>query len=732
MRLFVILSRNHQVSRFAMASALALCFTSQPAFAEGEELAQDGAQAEQPQDIEDDLHDRRVDYQGNIVVSATGLHQLDVLAGTSVLEGGELQRNLAGQIGEVLVKLPGVSATGFTPGASRPVLRGFSGERVRVLVDGLSTSDVSNTSVDHATTIDPLTSERIEVLRGPAVLLYGSQAIGGAVNVVDKRIPRRVPDEPVHVDGMASWDSAFDLAEFGASVDVPLGQRFVVHASGSWRDTNDMEIPGYAVAPELRADLLADADEEEEEGHLELADELREGANQRGVLPNTATRTWSANAGFAFIDGDNSLGFSLGWYDTNYGVPIRPGAGHHEGEGEAEGEEGHGEGLVSIGLEQLRADMRAELGLGDGAFSKLIARLGYSDYTHTEFEGDEVGTTFDSESLEARVELAQKDTGSWRGSIGSQYFHRDFYAEGAEAYVAPNTTDQFALFTLQEFGSGPVQLEAAGRFETTKVESQPLGIARSFDAISGALGVVFEPQYGLRTGINLSHAERAPSAEELFSDGPHIATQAYEMGDPGLGTESAIGLEGFVRGEIGAATVSFAVFKNWFSDYIYLSETGLKEDDLPVFEYLQSDADYFGVEGSVSFPLVDADSYRLLADLRGEYVRAKLDDGSAIPRIPPLSLLGALEAQTDAFDARAEVEWFARQDKVAEFETPTDSFALVNLSLSWRPLQGQENVTLVLAADNVFDVTGRRHASFTKDFVPLVGRNLKASLRFSF
>ncbi len=730
----MIHSRTQQVSHFAMASALALCFTSQPAFAEGDELAQDAAQAKQQRAVEDDLHDRRVDYQGNIVVSATGLRQLDVLAGTSVLEGGELQHNLAGQIGEVLVKLPGVSATGFTPGASRPVLRGFQGERVRLLVDGLSTSDVSNTSVDHATTIDPLTSERIEVLRGPAVLLYGSQAIGGAVNVVDKRIPRRVPGEPVHVDGLAGWDSDFDLAEFGASVDVPLGQRFVVHASGSWRDTNDMEIPGYAVAPGLRAELLADADEEEEEGHLELSDELREAANQRGVLPNTATRTWSANAGFAFIDGDNSFGFSLGWYDTNYGVPIRPGAGHAHGDedAEAEAEEGHHEELVSISLEQLRADMRAELGLGDGALSKLIARLGYSDYTHTEFEGDEVGTTFDSESLEARVELAQKDTGSWRGSIGGQYFHRDFYAEGAEAYVAPNTTDQFALFALQEFGSGPVQLEAAGRYETTKVESQPLGIARSFDAISGAVGLVFEPQAGLRPGINLSHAERAPSAEELFSDGPHIATQAYEMGDPGLGTESAIGLEGFVRGEIGAATLSFAVFKNWFSDYIYLSETGLEEDDLPVFEYLQSDADYFGVEGSISFPLVDADSYRLLADLRGEYVRAKLDDGSAIPRIPPLSLLGALEAQTDAFDARAEVEWFAKQDRVAEFETPTDSFALVNLSLSWRPSQGQENVMLVLAVDNVFDATGRRHASFTKDFVPMVGRNLKASVSFSF
>ena len=722
---------NAAVSRLALAGALAFSLASIPAVAA--EPAEAGQ--EQQRDSADDVHDRQIDSQGNIIVSATGLKQLDVLAGTSVLDTADIQRNLDGQIGEVLVKLPGVSASGFAPGASRPVLRGFQGERVRVLVDGLSTSDVSNTSVDHATTIEPLTAERIEVLRGPAVLLYGSQAIGGAVNVIDKRLPRRIPDEPIHLDGLLGWNSAFGLAEGGASVDVPLGDRFVVHASGSWRDTDDMEIPGFAVAPGLRAQLLEAADAEESEGELEEAEELREAALQRGEVRNSATRTWTANGGLAFVDGENSLGVSLGWYDTRYGVPTRPGAGHHEGEGgegEAEAEAEEGEELVSIGLEQLRADLRAELGLGTGFLSKLVARLGYSDYTHTEFEGVEVGTSFDSESIEARVELAQSDTGSWRGSIGGQYFYRDFFAEGAEAYVPPNTTDQLALFVLQEFDSGPVHFEVAGRFEKTDVETQPLGIARSFDALSGALGVVFEPRDGLRAGLNLSRAQRAPSAEELFSDGPHIATQAFEIGDPGLGTESAIGLEAYVRGEIGAATVSLAVFQNWFDDYIYLSETGLEEAELPVFEYLQGDADYFGVEGSLSFPLVDADGYRLLADLRGEYIRAKLDDGSAIPRIPPLSLLGALEAQADAFDARAEVEWFAKQDRVAEFETATASFALVNLSVAWRPLNGQDNVTLQLAADNVLDATGRRHASFTKDFIPLAGRNFKASLRFSF
>lgn len=725
------LTLKANTSRATITIALAVAAFSAPLAAQ-EAPQQPSSDEQEP--VHDDLHDRRVDYQGNIIVSAVGLSQLDLLAGTSVFEVEEIQKNLAGQIGEVLVKLPGVSATSFSPGASRPVLRGFQGERVRVLTDGLSTVDVSNTSADHATTIDPLTVERIEVLRGPASLLFGSQAIGGAVNVIDKRIPRRVPDEAVHVDGLLSWNSAFDLREGGGSVDVPLSDRFVVHVDGTYRETNDQEIAGFAVAPILREELLEEAAEDEAAGEADEADELREAANQRGVLLNSATRTWTANAGFAFIDGDNSLGVSVGWYDTRYGVPTRPGVGHHhEDDGDAgEPDEEEGEENVSIALEQFRADLRGELSLGDGFFSQLRTRIGYSDYTHTEFEGDEVGTTFDVEGIEARAELIQQDRRSWRGSVGLQYYYRDFLAEGAEAYVAPNRTNQYALFALQEFGSGPFQLELAGRYEVTDVEAQTLGLSRNFDTASGAVGLVWEGDHALRAGINLSRAERAPGAEELYSDGPHIATQAFERGDPGLGKESAIGAEAYIRGRVGKAELSFAVFQNWFDDYIYLAATGLEEDDLPVFTYLQDDADYFGIEGEITYPLFDNGRFALMADLRGDYIRASLDDGSPIPRIPPLSLLGALEAQTDAFDLRGEVQWFAEQDRVAEFETPTDDFALVNLSLSWRPLPDTKSVTVALAADNVFDVTGRRHASFTKDFVPLAGRNFKASVRFSF
>ena len=721
-------------SRLALATALGLAGLAQPALAQTAEAAQ---RSEPLAEVaaEDDLHNRQADDQGNIIVSASGLKELDVLAGTSVLEAREIQRDgVNGQIGDLLAKLPGVSATSFAPGSSRPVLRGQQGERVRVLIDGVGTADVSNTSVDHATTIEPITVERIEVLRGPAVLLYGSQAIGGAVNVIDKRIPVRIPDEKFHIDAFGGLDTASNMRTGAASLDVGIGESLVLHVDGSWRQSDDIEIGGFQVADALRADLLADAAEEEGEGELEEAAELREAADQRGTVPNSAAESWTINAGLGLILGESTFGVSLGYYDTNYGVPTRPGAGHHhgeEGEAEAAGAE-EGEELVTIGLEQWRADFKGDVYLGEGAFERLKLRVGFSDYTHTEFEGEEIGTTFDSTSVEARAELVQNADRALRGSTGLQYTHRDFFAVGAEAYVAPNLTDQVAIFTLQEFGTGPFQIEAAARAEFTKVKAQTLGIENDYDTLSGALGFVYEGLEGIRMGINGSRVERAPSAEELFSDGPHIATQAFEIGDPNLDTESAWGLEAYARGSIGAGTFSLAVFKQWFSNYIFLEETGTEADDLPVFQYLQQDADFFGIEAELSYPVIDADGFRLLTDLRASYIEAELADGTAVPRIPPLSLLGALEAQTGAFDLRGEVQWFDKQDEVTSFETPTGSFTLVNALVAWRPLAGNQNVTVQLAADNIFDVNGRRHASFTKDFVPLLGRNFRASVRLSF
>jgi len=688
----------------------------------------------------------------DIVVSAPYVRELDILAGKSVLTGERLVEDIRPQIGETLIRLPGVSATSFGPGASRPVLRGFQGERIRVLTDGLGSSDASNTSTDHAVTIDPLTAERIEVLRGPAVLLFGSQAIGGAVNVLDRRIPRGVPDNGFHVDAVGTYGSAADERSGGAAFDVALTPNIVVHADGTYRKTNNLRVGGYVLTPALRAEQLEIAGEETEEGHLEEATEATELAGRRGRLPNSATETYTLGGGVALINEGGSLGFSVGYFDTSYGVPERPGAGHHHEEGEEEAEEeeegGHEHGDVTIGMKQWRADMRGEVIVGGGFLDRIRVRAGFADYEHTEFEGPDVGTVFDSQAIEGRFELVQTDRDGWRGVIGFQGLTRDFSAVGEEAFVAPNTTNQYGLFTLQEFELGDLGLEVAGRYERTDVRSNAvrvgfeedaptIAVNRSFDAFSGAIGLSYALAPDVKIGINGSRAVRAPSGEELFSNGPHVATQAYEVGDPGFKTEKSWGVELYARGDAGPIRFQISGYANWFKDYIYETDTGemfeSEEFELPIFQYRQADARYYGVEGEVTATLVKRDDFELEGNLVADYVNAKLTNGGGpVPRIPPLRVLGGLSTAVGDFGGRVEVEHVTKQDRVAAFETPTDDFTLVNASVSWRPFGRDNETALILSANNIFDVDARRHASFTKDFVPLAGRDIRIAARFSF
>jgi len=689
-----------------------------------------------------------------IVVTADYVDELDILAGTSVLVSEDILREIQPQIGDILVEQPGVSATSFTPGASRPVLRGLQGERVRVLTDGIGTLDVSNTSVDHAVTIDPLVTERIEIFRGPAALLFGSQAIGGAINAFDRRIPREVPENGYHVDAIGSYSSAFDGGSGGAAFDLAIGDQFAVHFDGSYRKTQDVEVGGFVLTPGLRAEQLEIAEEEFEEGHLEEAEEALEFAELRDVLPNSGTETYTLGGGFAFINDGGSLGASVSYYDTRYGVPTRPGAEHAHGEEEEEDhdedeehdedehEHEHGEEAVSIDLRQWRADLRGELFI-DGFLESIRFRVGYSNYEHTEFEGDEVGTVFDSEGFEGRVELVQAEQDGWKGVTGFQGFTREFSAVGAEAFVPPNTTDQYGFFTLQEFDLGAIGIELSARYEHTDVRSDSVAIGieedavitpvdRDFNAFSIAGGINFALAEDVKIGANISRVERAPSAEELFSNGPHIATQSFEVGNPSFGKESALGAEIYLRGEAGPARFQLAGYYTSFDDFIYEIDTGEEVDGLPLFQFFQDDADFWGFEAQAAYDVVERDELTVTIDGVADYTRATIDGGGPVPRIPPLRIFGGLEASDGIVGGRVEVEHVTAQDRVAAFETSTDDFTMVNASVSWKPFGRGTETVLILSGDNLFDVDARRHASFTKDFVPLAGRDIKLSAHFAF
>ena len=700
----------------ASLSALSLALAA-PAYAQQSETASTEASIQS-----DDFH-----KSDDIVVTAPFVERLDILSGTSAISGEVLAEKTRAQLGDILTGLPGVSATSFSPGASRPVLRGYQGNRVAVLTDGIGNIDASNTSADHAVTIDTLTVERIEVLRGPAVLLFGGQAVGGAVNALDKRIPRSIPDEDIHIDALAGYGSAARDLSGGASIDMPITDRVIVHLDGSYRNSDDLRTGGYVLSPNLRAEVLDFAAEETSEGNLEEAAEARELADQRGRIPNSAVKSWTAGGGIAFIDDNGNLGVSYSIYDTNYGIPARPGASHaHAAAETAE------EAPVTIGLRQYRLDFRGELNLGEGLLEKLRLRAGYADYTHTEFEGDEVGTVFNSQGIEARAELVQNDLGGWRGASGVQYQTRDFEALGAEAFVPPNKTRQYGLFTLQEYTKGNLDAEVAVRFDAAELRADTLGLTRSFNNVSAAFGLGYNIG-DLKIGANISRTGRAPAVEELLSNGPHIATQAFEIGDPDLKSERAWNGELYARYDTPGTAFSATLYTNRFDNFIYEADTGDIEDDLPVFQYFQNDAKVWGLEFQASKRLASFGSSNLSVDGVADYTRAKISSGGGnVPRIPPLRLLGGVELTNASFDLRGEVEWSDAQTKTAAFETPTDGFTLVNASATWRPFGRGRNIALIASANNIFDVTARRAASFTKDFVPLTGRDFRVTARLSF
>ena len=656
-----------------------------------------------------------------IVTAPYARDRATTLSGVTVLQGTELIRELRGTIGETLARQAGISSTSFGPNASRPILRGFQGERVRVLNDGIGSFDVSNTSVDHAVVINPQLAERIEVLRGPASLLFGSSAIGGVVNVIDKRIPREVPVEPVHLDILGNYGSAANERNISGVVEVPLADRIVLHADGSFAESDDLRIGGFVLSRPVRAAALASADPA-----------VRDLAALEGRLPNSAARTWTAGGGAAFIDAGGELGFAYSHYDSLYGVPPRFDLG--TGEGEA----------VRLQVKQDRIDLRGQINAGGSFVDTIKFRFGYADYRHFELDDTgAIGTTFLNQGLEGRIEVAQAKRdiggGSWRGASGVQVFTRRFEAIGDEAFIPRNDTLQAGIFTLQEVDFGSASIEAAGRYERANVKASvsdfrgaPVFADRNFDLFSGSLGASFGFVEGWRLGVNLSHTERGPAAEELLANGPHAGTQAFEIGNPDFVKERANGAEIVLRGKGDGYSFEASVYYSRFSDYIYEVQTGAIEDGLPVFQILQDDARYFGFEVQGSATLARFGESQLKLDALADYTDAKiLGGGGPVPRIPPLRVLAGIGVTGPVWDARAEIEHATKQTRVAAFETPTASYTLVNASVSIRPFADRPNTAIVVSANNIFDVDARRHASFLKDFAPLAGRDFRISLRFT-
>ncbi|MCH8684985.1 TonB-dependent receptor [Pedomonas mirosovicensis] len=666
----------------------------------------------------------------DIIVSAPlRRERLDALQATSVLSADELQRSLQGTIGETLAGLPGVSATSFGPGSSRPVLRGFQGERIRILVDGIGNVDASGSSPDHAVSSDPLTSERVEVVRGPATLLYGSSAVGGVVNQIDRRIPTKAPDAGFEGEAQAIFGTAANEASLGASMTGEIAPSWVAQVSGSFRDTDDMHIGGDAESHYLHEQ------EEAEGGHDHEGEEAK-----RGTLENSATRTKTGSVGLTRLFDQGFLGAAISLYDSRYGVPGHEHVGEEEGhdhnhDHDHDHDHDHAEeeeAPVRIDMKQTRVDLKGGYRFDSGFIEEAKLRFGWADYRHFELEGDEIGTRFDVRGYEGRLDLVQRERGAWRGAFGMQGMNRKFKATGDEAYLPANRTQQLGAFALQEGRFGPVTLEGSLRYEINDLEAAGQQ-GRSFQSVSGSVGGNYRLSDAWRIGVSLSRTTRAPSTEELYANGPHVATRSYLVGDASFGQEKAWGAEGWVRAETDLFSLGASVYWSRFDDYIYEQATGAFIDGLPVYQYTQTDARYTGVELEGSATLAKAAGWTFVADVVGDYTRAtNLNTHTPLPRIPAKRVRGGLEAQSEKFDARAEVELTDDQKRVSPNELPTDGYTMVNLSAAWRPWGHDRDITLMLQANNLFDVVARRHASFLKDMAPLSGRDIRLNLHLGF
>ncbi len=660
-----------------------------------------------------------------IVVTASPLGRSidEAITGLSVLTGDALSDRLAATIGETLKLEPGVSSSFFGAGASRPIIRGQGGDRVRVLTNGIGSIDASSASPDHAVAAEPAQAERIEVLRGASLLRYGSSGSGGIVNIMDGRIPDTVPEKvsgAVRI-GASSVDAGRDVA---GAIDYALSPNLVLHLDGTWRESDDYKIPGEAesaIFHKLEHEAEEDHDHEDEE---EVPD--------TGALENSFANSKSVSGGLSYIGSRGFIGAAVHRFESNYGIP----GGHTHEEGEADDEHDHEhadepETGVTIGLEQTRLDINGALDF-DGVIERVQIFGGVADYTHTEFEAPgEPGTVFKNKGYEGRIEAIQSEKAGWSAAYGLQLRKREFSALGDEAFVPPTETQQIGAYMFHEKEVGDVHLEGAARYERTNHKDSANNIEKNFDLVSVSGGGDVHLTDTVRMGGTVFRTERAPTSEELYSNGPHLATGQFEKGDANLGKETATGVEAAFRHRADGHFVTLNLFYTDYSNYIYESESGAEEDGLPVYQFTGDDAVFKGMEIQGGYDIASWGSYDISVDALAEYVRAETDSGN-LPRIPPLSILSGIEAENDIFKFRAEVDYAAKQKKLAGGEIPTDDYAMVNVFATWRAPVSAQPVDLKLSVLNLFNVEARQHTSFLKDVVPLPGRNIRFSISTSF
>ena len=661
-----------------------------------------------------------------------GSDLFELVQPTSVLDGKDLLFNRKSTLGETLADIPGVSSSYFGPNASRPVIRGFDGDKIRILQNGAGMLDASSLSPDHATSVDPLIIDRVEVVRGPATLLYGGNAIGGVVNVLDNRIPQNaITGFGGRIEGRLG---GADYERSGAAVLEGGNGRFALHADAYGRMTDDLKIPGFARSQRLR-----------DSGSTFGLPES--GVEQNGKLGNTSAHSNGGALGGSLTFDRGYAGLSVQQFNSNYGSPLELGS--------------------RIDMESTRWDFAGEARDLGTIIENVKVKLGHSDYQHTESDQGVPQTTFKNKGYDARIEALHGKIGPLRGAFGFQLTKFDFSALGAEAFIPATNTDAKGMFIYEELPLGKLKLVLGGRAERNSVQSSGGGPVdpntgnprfdpaqtRSFKPKSGAFGAVYSFTSNVALTANLAHTERAPTFAELFANGPHNATGQFEVGDSTLAPEKSNSVDIGLRMRSGPNSGSIGVFRSRFSNFVTSFNTGNQrcpdgsvpadsdgdgipdcagDTILPEAQFRGVPAVFQGFEAQGRYRLLDRSG---TLDLLGQasYVRAHDEStGQPLPRIPPLKLGLGLDYVWNHFGARLDVIWVQSQDRVAANELPTDSYTLVNVSLSYRLKEGQSTWDAFLRVNNLFNEEARNHVSTLKDIAPLPGRGITVGLRGAF
>ena len=647
-----------------------------------------------------------------ITVTASPLAEAgeQMIQPTLVLVGAALEDQRRATLGETVERLPGVQSANFGPNVGRPIIRGLDGARVQVTSGGLATLDVSTVSVDHAVTIEPFLAEQIEVLKGPATVLFGSGAIGGVVNVVDGRIATQ-PVEGVtgraEIGGNTIDSSSVALAK------VAVGNgRFALTADAARRDGDDFRSPFG------------------------------------GRIENTAMTRSAGALGLSFTGANGYAGVAVSRFDNRYGIPFVADDDDAEAperalRGIAKGGEGK---AVALDMTQRRTEARVGW-RGLGPLDSLEGSLVRSDYEHVEIELEDnsIGTRFVNDAYEGRLVGEFAAFGAWRSAIGIAFGERDFLALGDEAFVPPAQASEFGLFALLTADYDPWKVEIGGRLDRVDSELKDRSLGQRHDPGNLSLGVSRALAPGWRVNLNLDRAQRAPSLEELFSNGPHAATASFEIGDPSLGLESAQHAETGLHYEAGTFSASLNLYRTRFDDFIYLQDTGEffeesapalankgPDDELPIRQWVQADARFSGFELQASTKIMDNANGGLRLRGFADGVRGRLSQGGNLPRIAPGRFGLGFEWTQGAWRASLDGSRYLKQDRVAVDETPTAGFNRLDAHISYALSGAGAEWEIYADVRNLTDAAGFSHTSFLKDVAPLPGRGVGFGIRAFF